>query len=392
MNAVHFGAGNIGRGFIGNLLSSSGFEVCFVDVNSDMVNKLNNDKYYMVKILDEEKNFVKISSVTALNSLTQEAEITDKIIEADIITTSVGVNNLKYIAPLLLKGILKRINEKKEKVDIIANENAVNASSILKKEILKLASEEEKDLLVKFTGFPNSAIDRQALSDNTDTAVVEPYYEWVINKSEVSNDKTLGIKDAVYVEDMKPYIERKLYCVNAGHAAAAYAGHTAGYATVQEALANDKIKDFVRNVMRENSEYLIKEYSTDREEMNEYIEKTLKRHGNPSISDSVFRVGRSPARKLGYEERLTAPARKLNNMKLPVTYICNAIAAAFCFYNPEDEESVEIQEYIKKHGIREAVKYFTKLTDQELTDIIAKNYEFIKSSDGMLKNSNDSVY
>jgi mannitol-1-phosphate 5-dehydrogenase len=388
MNAVHFGAGNIGRGFIGNLLNESGFEVCFVDVNSDMVNKLSNDKSYIIRILEGCENYIKISPVTALNSLTQDTEVINRITTADIITTSVGAGNLSRIAPLLLKGLLKRISEKKDRIDIIANENAVNASSMLKQEILKLASKEETELLEKFTGFLNSAIDRQALSetkDGADIAVVEPYYEWVINKAEVVNEKTLGIKGAVYVEDMKPYIERKLYCVNAGHATAAYAGFIAGCATVQEALASEEIKDFVRNTMRENARYLIKEYGITEDEMNKYIEKTLLRHGNPSISDSVFRVGRSPMRKLGYDERLAAPARKLYSMGLPVTYISRAIAAVFCFYNPEDEESLEIQDYIKEHGIGEAVKYFTKLEDSGLTELIEKNYKLIKSSDEIQK-------
>ena len=132
--------------------------------------------------------------------------------------------------------------------------------------------------------------------------------------------------------------------------------------------------------MKENARYLIKEYGITADEMNEYIEKTLKRHGNPSISDSVFRVGRSPVRKLGYNERLTAPARKLYSMGMPVTHISKAVAEVFCFYNPEDGESVEIQDYIKEHGIKEAVKYFTKLKDDGLTDIIVKNYELLKSS------------
>ena len=61
MKAVHFGAGNIGRGFIGSLLSESGFEVCFVDINSEMVNRLNNDKFYIMRILEGTENFKKIS-------------------------------------------------------------------------------------------------------------------------------------------------------------------------------------------------------------------------------------------------------------------------------------------------------------------------------------------
>ena len=41
MKVLHFGAGNIGRGFIGKLLSESGFEVIFVDVNQPVIDLIN---------------------------------------------------------------------------------------------------------------------------------------------------------------------------------------------------------------------------------------------------------------------------------------------------------------------------------------------------------------
>ena len=42
--AVQFGAGNIGRGFTGQLFSESGFEVVFVDVVQSLVDLLNERK------------------------------------------------------------------------------------------------------------------------------------------------------------------------------------------------------------------------------------------------------------------------------------------------------------------------------------------------------------
>ena len=42
--ALHFGAGNIGRGFIGKIISEEGYEVIFADVNSQVIDQLNMDK------------------------------------------------------------------------------------------------------------------------------------------------------------------------------------------------------------------------------------------------------------------------------------------------------------------------------------------------------------
>lgn len=51
-NAVHFGAGNIGRGFIAPVLQDNDCEVIFVDVNTDIVNQINEQGQYTIKSLD----------------------------------------------------------------------------------------------------------------------------------------------------------------------------------------------------------------------------------------------------------------------------------------------------------------------------------------------------
>lgn len=50
MKALHFGAGNIGRGFIGSLLKTSGFELVFTDVNEAVINELNARGEYLVEL------------------------------------------------------------------------------------------------------------------------------------------------------------------------------------------------------------------------------------------------------------------------------------------------------------------------------------------------------
>ena len=48
MKAVHFGAGNIGRGFVGLLLHEAGYEVVFSDVAAPLVDAINAASEYTV--------------------------------------------------------------------------------------------------------------------------------------------------------------------------------------------------------------------------------------------------------------------------------------------------------------------------------------------------------
>ncbi|PLR78214.1 mannitol-1-phosphate 5-dehydrogenase [Bacillus sp. V3-13] len=387
MKALHFGAGNIGKGFIGYLLSKTGYQVCFVDVNPHMVESINNNNSYLVELLDEDHTVETISPVYAINSMTQEEKVMDAIVNADLITTSVGANNLSRIATIISKGLLKRVNINKKKIDIIANENSLNASSTLKKEIERHVSDSEMDMISSLVGFPNSAIDRLALSKESEEgeiALVEPFYEWIINKAEMVNLELPLIKDAIYVEDLKPYIERKLYIVNMGHATTAYIAFLAGESTIQSALAKPIIEDFLRATLNEASRYIIQTYNVDSEDMRAFVEKTLKRFKNKNISDDILRVGRSPIRKLGYNERLIKPTRELYELGLPIENLTIAVAAAFLFNNPDDEESVTLQKYISEKGIEQAISHFTQIGNTTIKEKIKENYYRLKNDNTLI--------
>ena len=56
MSAVHFGAGNIGRGFIGQLFAQSGYAVTFIEVNASVVAQLNRDHAYPINVVSEAGN------------------------------------------------------------------------------------------------------------------------------------------------------------------------------------------------------------------------------------------------------------------------------------------------------------------------------------------------
>ena len=95
--AIQFGAGNIGRGFIGAVLSEAGYHVVFADVNMEVIDRINKDGAYTVHIMDVESRDVRISNISGVDS--GGGEIVDEIVRAEIITTAVGLRILPFIAP-----------------------------------------------------------------------------------------------------------------------------------------------------------------------------------------------------------------------------------------------------------------------------------------------------
>lgn len=364
MNAVHFGAGNIGRGFIGLLLHQSGYRTCFVDVNGEIVNLLNEKKQYNVKLAEASGEELIVENVYAINSLKDPELVIDEVAAADIVTAAVGPNILPLIAGLLAKGLKKRLTQSKMPLTIIACENMIGGSTFLKEKVYEELTDDEKVQFDMYFSFPNAAVDRIVPNQkNIDklAVTVEPFYEWVVDESEIKGF-TPPIEGVTFVQDLEPFIERKLFTVNTGHAVVAYFGYLAGIRNMHEALANTEIREMVEQVLKETSRYLTATYSFDEKEHAEYVQKIINRFANPYISDDTTRVGRSPMRKLKNNDRLVRPATKYVEMfdDNPI-YLARGIAAALHYNYKEDPEAIEIQAMIAQKGIQFAIEITTSV-------------------------------
>jgi mannitol-1-phosphate 5-dehydrogenase len=373
MIAVHFGAGNIGRGFIGALLSGAGYEVYFADINKDIIDALNEKRKYEVRLASDEFESFIVSGVKGINSNENPEEVIAKIAEADLITTAVGPNILKFVAKTIALGL----KEKKTEANVIACENMIGGTDHLKSEIFKHLNEEEQHAVSELIGFPNSAVDRIVpIQENEDllSVSVEPFFEWVIEQSKVKGNMP-SIPEVTYVDDLIPYIERKLFTVNTGHAVTAYAGYQKGLATVKEAIEDREVRGLVEGALNETSTLLVKEYGFDEGEHLNYVKKIIARFENKHISDEVTRVGRSPKRKLGFDDRLVAPARRLLEKGVTPDNLAAGIAACLKYDFDKDEEAVEIQQLIQEKGISGALQEVSQLPENHpLIGLVAEKY------------------
>ena len=379
--AIQFGAGNIGRGFIGALLSKAGYHVVFADVNTEIINKINSDKKYTIHVMDTICSEEEISNISGVISTSDE--IYKEIVEAEIITTAVGPVVLPRIAPTIAKGIaLRKEKGIKTYLNVIACENAIKASSQLEEEVKKYLNEEEIEYLKEFVGFPNCSVDRivpPVKSENILDVVVENYYEWNVEKSAFKGEIP-KIEGMNLVDNLMAYIERKLFTLNTGHAITAYFGYLKGYNTVDESIKDEVIHDLVKKAMIESGQGLIAKYNFDKEEHFKYIDKIIGRFKNPYLKDDVARVGREPLRKLNENDRLIKPLMTAKSFNLDIDNLLLGVGAALNYNNEEDSQSVELQSLISEKGVKESLAHVANLAqEQEILSKVEKYYNEVKS-------------
>ena len=379
--AIQFGAGNIGRGFIGALLSKSGYHVVFADVNEEIISKINEDKCYTIHIMDVECKDEKVENISGVISTSDE--ILEEIRTSDIITTAVGPVVLPRIASTIANGIkLRKITGVTSYLNIVACENAIKASSQLEEEVKKYLNEEEIAYLNEYVGFPNCSVDRivpPVKSENILDVVVENFYEWNVEEKAFKGEipKIYGMNLA---DNLMAYIERKLFTLNTGHAITAYFGYLKGYNTVDESIKDEVIHDLVKKAMIESGQGLIAKYNFDKEEHFKYIDKIIGRFKNPYLKDDVARVGREPLRKLNENDRLIKPLMTAKSFNLDIDNLLLGVGAALNYNNEEDSQSVELQSLISEKGVKESLAHVANLAqEQEILFKVEKYYNEVKN-------------
>ncbi len=372
MKALHFGGGNIGRGFIGKILAEAGYEVVFADINMTVIDRLNQDHGYTVHVVGEgvdQKETVK--NVRGINS-GDEAAVTAEISDATLVTTAVGPPVLEILAPLLARSLAARYRAGGVPLNIIACENMVRGSSFLKEKVLAAAGDDAA-LIDANTGFVDCAVDRIVPpvrgGDADPLAVtVEVFSEWIVDSTQFKG-AVPAIAGMIATDKLMAFIERKLFTLNTGHTALAYFGQLAGKKTVGEAMQDDAVRQAAEAVMKESGAVLIRRYAFDPAAHRAYIDKILKRFANPYLHDDIDRVARQPLRKLGAQERFIKPLNGMLEYDLPHDATVRAIAATLHYHNPDDPQAVEMQYYRQAHGIAATL---AKYSDFDNTAVVAE--------------------
>ena len=374
--AVQFGAGNIGRGFIGQLFSLSGYEVAFVEVDARIVEAMNADRRYPLRVVSERGDSETcVENVRAVSGL-DPAAVAREIADADVAGTAVGAIALPRIAPVLAAGLALRWNSGNEApLDIILCENLVDADVAFRGMVADCLRGADRDRLKRLVGFVRASVGRMVPVMTDAMREGNPLRIWVEEYGRLPVDAEAFVGPLPGIYNMEPaapfdlYVERKLYIHNMGHAATAYLGALRGYRYIWEAIGDPSVAGTVRAAMEESARAIAEERGRDAVPLLEHAEELLARFANRKLGDTIERVGRDLPRKLAPRDRLTGALSLCAKRGLPRGHIVTALAAALRF---DDSASTAVKDMIAAEGPRAVLERLCGLapTDPDLHRII----------------------
>ncbi|MBQ1401825.1 MAG: mannitol-1-phosphate 5-dehydrogenase [Oscillospiraceae bacterium] len=377
--AVLIGAGQFGRGVIGMLLEQSGYHVVFADVNEAVIRDINERGEYKVRRIDRHDSTVTVKNISAISSLSPA--LVEECAACDVLCTCTGLTALPKVAPAIAESISRRIAQGFEGfLNVLACENALGGSTILKKYVLSHLQEKEQEYLEKHIGFPDCAIDgiippvKNALPADV---TAEEYFEWDSLKSGFRGELP-EIRGLHIVEDLSRYLERKIFTLNGPNAVTGCFGWRKGYRTVQESLEDPEIYHTVWQMMEEAGAMLSARHGYTAEEMLEYRTFIMNRFKNVHIIDTCERVSREPLRKLASDDRIVAAMNYAHSFGISTPAYYKGIAEVLCYDNPNDEQSIEMQQMIRSLGMKNALEKISGIpADSETASFVEAEYEKI---------------
>jgi mannitol-1-phosphate 5-dehydrogenase len=344
---VIFGAGKIGRSFIGQLFGCNGYKVVFVDVDPGIIKLLNERGNYRVVIKGEKEEEIIVPNVEAISAF-ERGKVADAVSTAGIMAISVGKNALEKVVPAIAEGLMLRYRTHPEApLDIILAENMRSAADFINELLEKyLPSDYPADKLV---GLIETSIGKMvpiitATDLEKDPLVVfaEPYNTLILDGKGFKSPIP-GIKGLAPKSNIKAWVDRKAFIHNLGHATAAYYGHYLHPEAVfiYEVLDDINVFDFTREVMLQSAEILLAAYPDDftLADLDEHINDLLHRFRNKALRDTIYRVGQDLPRKLGSDDRFMGAVHLADHFGKPYYRILEAMSYGLTF-NVADESGI----------------------------------------------------
>ncbi len=370
--AVVFGAGNVGRGFLGQLFTESGYELVLVDIDEPLLRVLNERHGYRLHLVDNDaREELWIAPVRALNANDTEA-VAAVVAGAALMATAAGARALPAVARTVAAGLARRLGDpKSEPVNIIVCENLKDAARFFRGLVSEALPPHLQPALAQKVGFVDTVIGRmvplltpeQRAADPSFIAA-EPYKELPVDK-EGFVGPIPGVVGLEACDRFAAYVARKLYIHNGGHAVLAYLGYRRGLIYGYEALADPVVRPVLEAAWIEAREGIAGAYQVSPRWLEAHADDLRRRFANRALGDTIIRLARDPLRKLAPDDRLVGAARLAERAGVEPRALAWAIAAGYCFDSTEDPIAQHLQEQIAQDGLPATLQAVSQIEPQE---------------------------
>jgi len=355
---VIFGAGMVGRGFLGQLFTESGYEVAFVDIDCELVEAITAQGGYWLRLVDNEgTEDLWISPGWAIDGRDAERAVA-ALGGAELAATAVGTRALPTIAPIFARAIAQRAEVGLEStLNIIICENLKNASRIFREMVWEALEPQHHPYLEQRVGFVMAVIGRMAplippevRQRDPALMIAEPYKELPVSREGFVGPipEIVGLRAELHFE---AWVARKLYLHNAGHAMLAYLGRLRGLTYGYEALHDPHVRPLFDQALDESLRALVLAFGFPESDLRAHVADLIRRLDNRALADTIFRLARDPLRKLGPEDRLVGAARLALQHGVVPRGLAWGIAAGLIYDDPQDPRAIELQELLAGEGV-----------------------------------------
>ena len=382
-----WGAGRIGRGFIGDIFAASGYELVFADAAQPLVDQLNQRGSYTVVHAAgvDQIERVKVDRYQAYH-VSEKDTLQAVVNDLDMLAVATFPKVFDVVAAELQDMILARRTVRPDApLDIIVCTNLVHAGPVFSTALYAGLDDEQRAYFDAKIGVVESLIIRMAPPAPAEEVAQDPLVVWTNGYDEFPVDvnafKGQPPEIAAFrlVTDMRAEEQRKMYTYNMCHAVLGYQGYQQGYELLVDGLADPALRAEAEGALGEVSAALQKVYGFTPEAMAKWVKGVIDQTNNPSIADTVVRMAADPLRKLRKTDRLIGPALLCLNNGVEPAHLVRAIAYALHYRNPDDPNSIKITDAIQADGLDETLKAVCGLgedpMEKKLIDKIKPAYD-----------------
>lgn len=362
---VIIGAGRTGRGMLGQLFfAEGGYRLTFADNNPQLVEGLRRQGYYTVEqkdLLSGEVRHTRVEGFTVLDTQGDRAAYLEAIAQADFVHTALFPDAFDQVARDMAEAITLRVDRGiVQPAAFLLGANFVGLYAYFHPRILAALDPAGQAHFARYISLVGVNANRKVVFP--DRLGVDRYFLTGDDKPILMVDDSLTLAPdvpcpAFYrpTHNLELYMVEKIWTANLDHCGFGFLGGYHGYTTINQAVADPKVRRCVYYAWLEGRRAVLAEYGLPIPSHEKKLEE-YRKFASPYFADAIARIGRDPIRKLGRQDRFIGPALLCLRHGITPWFILRCASYGFFYRDDQDAPSRELQARIARDGIEETIR------------------------------------